>query len=384
MLINKHKIFLFSVIALIAIGSVTLANYVEPTDIDSSATPSSFNTGAVLKTGPDTTVRMFEKIGTGGNTLQTEQDYQSFGTLLTSGIYSNLGTQSDKFVGIGSSIIADDFVVKSDSQWSTDFDQYKDKFSYGVSPTEARGLEAFVAGRYISKLLITGIDDIDYTPKYDLELRATSSFSPTTNFGLGDSCSLYPSDLGTSISASINYTGCRGGFWDSTKSIMEYEMGYISMYKAPSWTGTLGANNNTNNQVVGTCTFFNPSANPTSKGRCYASKKIISTSTDEEVRCNDNTSSDYGKTSWSDSLNFNWCIGSNNSPGSLVNTGQCLMVITPDKNYAKNIKVSTNGSSYSAPTDSSGSFTKKGSCNSQWVFEVIDDYGQYATWTHSL
>jgi hypothetical protein len=259
----KHKIFLFSIIALIAIGSVALANYVEPT----STAPNN-NTGIVLKTGPDEPVRMFEKIGTAN------------GAPLTWGPFANMGLYSDKFIAIGASVVSDNLIVSSKQTGSLPFDQYSnntnglltydDPNTNGDDNITPKPLEAFITGRYFSKLFIT--IDSSLTPKYDLELRASSGFSPTTNFGLGDYCELYPNHLGKQVVPDGNgniYGGCFGGFKDSVNNIYEYDIAYMSMYKPPSWTGTLSSINNTNNQVVGRCTFFNPSTSPTNLGPCY-------------------------------------------------------------------------------------------------------------------
>lgn len=356
----KHKIFLFSIIALVAVGSGVLANYVEP----SGTAPNNNTTSAILKTGPDTPVRTYEKIGTGNGTSGPNTQ------LLTYGPFANMGLYTDKFLNFGTSTISENLIVKANTEYSNIFDQYVSTFKYTDPNTQvqninAKPLEAFIAGRFFSKLLITGTSE-DYNPKYDLELRATSTFTPTTNFGLGNSCNLYPSNLGIGVTPYYNdatgKTGCRGPFNAvSNNSISEYDMAYVSSYKAPSFSGTPTASNNTNNQVVGTCTFFNPSASPTNIGGCYGSPGMVITGA-------------------SRTISQNPCVthiqlSANHTKNPKISVVYVSGLATPDHSVSPTA-IDNMSFTINNPTsnDCNGSAFWAGSVY-KWV--VTDDYGQY-------
>ena len=264
---SKKNIFIVIFFALITVASFATADYTDPT----SSAPNN-NTSPVLRTGPDTMVSTVEKIGTGDGTNAPSL------SLLANGIFTNEGTYSDKLAGIGATIISDNFLIKAPS--ASSFDQYTNPIQNVTDPNtqttdNTKPLEAILSGRLYSKKLVIANQETT-NPTYDLELQSSvnPTFNPTTNIGLGDTCKLYPANLGADINWGQN-VGCSGGMViPGTSNVFEYDVAYMSMYKNPSWTGTLSASNNTNNQVVGICTFFNPSSTPTDRGDCYTDKTI--------------------------------------------------------------------------------------------------------------
>lgn len=244
----KHKIFILSLFVLVTVGSFVMADYVEPT----SSAPSS-NTGYPVKTGPDTSVRTFEKISTG----ITCGTYQCSDSSMP-GNWFSLGLYSDKLVAMGASQFGvnqreasrDIRVFK---RTGGKFDQYINTFNFNDPNTQAsytsKPMEALVAAGLGSQIIVSGQESSK--PAYTLQLEPSTGFSPTTNIGLGDSCNLYPANI---------ISGCPSGY-------------YISQYKNPSFSGTLSSSNNTNNQVLATCTEFKPSTSP-STSDCYNTKSV--------------------------------------------------------------------------------------------------------------
>lgn len=270
----KHKIFLTIILLVFTFGTLAMAEYVEPT----STAPSS-NTGDVLRTGPRTTKTTVEKIGTWEFAKNPPDstglaEYAKSADLLKDSTYvgdetHKKGLFSEKLTVLGvSKIISGDLITMVDNKTGSSFDQFMNSTSYlyplnANSTTPAKPLEGIITGRMLGQIALTDKeDDFDpfnrkFNPAYSLDLLATntSSFNPTTNIGLGDSCNLYPADIGTSIGGG---GGCPAG-------------SYITYYKKPTFSGAITSTNNTNSQVVATCTQFNPSMTPKNTGRCPVS-----------------------------------------------------------------------------------------------------------------
>ncbi len=263
----KHKIFLTIFVLIFTFGTAVLADYLEPT-----GTAPSNNTGDVLKTGPKSaTLVTFEKIGIGDGTTITPNSLLSSGSY--AGIGSNKGGFMEKLVVSGVTTISNpaDFTVRVQDVNNSGFDQFTssnvqffDKIKN--QNINSKPLQAYIAGRILGKLAITDNADTgstkNYNPSYSLDFLATgtSNYAPTTNIGLGDFCDLYPVDLGKTVG---DGGGCPAG-------------SYMTMYKAPSFTTPVTSTNNTNSQVVATCTQFNPSISPKTLGRCSSARSASS------------------------------------------------------------------------------------------------------------
>lgn len=355
----KYKIFIFSLFALITVGSLVMADYVDPT-----GGASSYNTPEVLKTGSDTEKMTVEKVGTSTSNTSSPKVGNFFIT----------GAFSDKLTVMGATQIDKNFVVKSLA--SSLFDQYDNSFTY-IDPVTlathtSKPVEAVIPGRFTSKLIISNKES-GSTPTHRLMLEPSSIFTPTTNIGLGNSCDLYPENFGFVISYTPSDSGTLNGGCPAGS--------YFTTYKnLPTISGNPTAVNNNNYFKFGKCTYFAPSATPYSTGRCYTENSFITKSNIKQVRCDNLSSPDYGTTAISPS-SF-WCQG---NPLLISNTGLCSMVINPIKTSSRNIKVRTNAGAY---VDSFNGFSKLDTCNPTvgaplWVYEIIDAYGQYATWTPS-
>lgn len=364
----KHKILLFLVIILIAIGSSVLADYIEPT----VAAPGNNTPNTILKTGPaNQVVTTVEKIGVGDGTNQPSQSL-----LKNGGSFISLGGGSDKFVTIGASKVnaiptsqtksPNDFFIKGDS---SSFDQY-------INNSTVKPLEAFIAGRYISKLAITGKEDDPadvtqraYNPAYDLDLQATSpangDFNPTTNIGLGNTCNLYPGDMGNSL----DIGGCPQG-------------SYMTMYKSPTWSGTLSSTNNNTNMMIAQCTYFNPSSNPTNTGDCYPYVGTTQTQGKNYIM-----GSRVSTSATATSDQKRWAFPANTrsretAPGSGIMQEE-LMVFSYEFKNPKITFIETNGATVvkqvgPTATDYMNTTMTLGN-NRQWI--ITDDYGQYYSWS---
>ncbi len=356
----KHKAFLIVLLLLVTFGTAVLADYVEPT-----GTAPASNTGEVLKTGPKNTNSMtYEKIGIGDGTSATISNIASQGWLyLTAGSYAgsgvgDKGVKPDRLVVTGATgvVSGKDFIVRVDPITGNEFDQFKNNSSFkydkfinnnvNPAPTTPKPLEAFVAGRYISNFAITNSSDIttNSSPNtYSLELREAGSFDPTTNIGLGNSCNLYPADLGNTIG---DGGGCPAGT-------------YMTRYIGPSYSGTLSSTNNTNTQVVATCTEFNPSINPTSGPHCSTGRTFSNA-----IR--------IGKDISSGSV----CLFTISSGTSFTNSN------VPANFNGKNVKIrwyalgGNPARAYINTLDNQKTFTY-GCAQDSWEAEVYDDYGQY-------
>lgn len=375
---NKHKFFLIVLLAGFTVGLSTLAQYVGPT-----TTAPGNNTPAPLKTNyGNSNVSTYEKIGTGNGTSGP-----AIG-LLANGTYSNLGLHSDTFTSLGTSIINSDLTIPNlTDNGLTDngyFDKYSNSFTYNdvhtnVNNIIGKKIESMLSGRLISRILIS--DNKTATPTYDLELRATSGFEPKTNIGLGNTCNLYPANLGSGVGYSA-FTGCHGPFWDATYSINEFEMGYMSYYTPPSWTGALNAGNNTNNQVVGTCTFWNPAVNPQNIGACYPNNKDVSNATKTGAIMYDNGY--IGEVHYRFFPMTTGSLGSYISQGSgniwsLVASGDLIPVNT-GKNAKYRLSISCSGGTPTTqPVSTPYIDVACPDRNWQPEIQIIDDYGQFKT-----
>ncbi len=242
---SKKNIFIVTLFALIFTASFVTADYVGP-----ASSPPNGNTPPVLKTeseNPNNKDFLYEKIGTGNGNLYPALSQLANGSYF--GVTENgqaYGLFSDKSVVVGNTIISDDFTVSSRNT-SDPFDQYTNQFSYLSFPTNtsttAKKIEALINGVLFSKVSVA--NDVGASNSYSLEL-STLNNTPTTNIGLGNTCSLYPQDIGTKI---MDDLGCPAG-------------SYMSMYQTPSFSGAISSTNNTNNQVVAQCTYFRPVNNP--------------------------------------------------------------------------------------------------------------------------
>ncbi len=383
----KHKIFLVVLLFILTIGTATLADYVEP----ASTAPGS-NTGSVLKTGPKSTSSMtYDPLGVGDGTIATLNNLDSNpATYLTNKSYAGsaggtLGVKPDRLVvtGITGVITGKDFIVSvldNSNNNNKSFDQYINSSSVRYNKfitdtnkplTTPKPLEAFVAGRYISNITITKDSEITGTQSsnpYSLELRATQGFSPTTNIGMGNSCNLYPRDIG----AAISYGGCPEGT-------------YISMYKQPTFGGAVSKVNNTNSQVVAKCTYFNPSVSPASIGACFTDSSFATTETKYGVTCRTFNNSTY--------TTYDGCASGDTQ---INQTGNCRYIMRVDRlRNGKNpvIKAYKYLSGGRIPN---ATYTGTTSGNTQvlqldetcqtpndsvvFEFEAMDDYGQYSEW----
>lgn len=265
----KHKLLLILIGAFVLVGSSVLAKYVAPGGTFPNATVSgviSGNTPEVLKTraGNFDSAVSYERlgIGDGTNTSNTKLDR----SLLENGPYTLLGTHVEKLVTLGASDVnktsSVDFTIKGSG---TKFDQYANPFTFTDIQTNitanSKPLLAYIAGRYVSNFALTS--DADATGsnsnRYSFDLQATSSFNPTTNIGLGNSCNLYPVDIGTTAG---DGGGCPAG-------------SFITQYKTPTLTGYATDANNNNTTVVATCTEFNPATSPTNLGHCDTGRTFL-------------------------------------------------------------------------------------------------------------
>jgi hypothetical protein len=351
----KYKIFIFSLFALITVGSLVMADYVDPT-----GGASSYNTPEVLKTGSDTEKMTVEKVGTSTSNTSSPKVGNFFIT----------GAFSDKLTVMGATQIDKNFRVISEKFTIPTFDQYTDSFTY-IDPVTlathtSKPVEAVIPGRFTSKLIISNKES-GSTPTHRLMLEPSSTFTPTTNIGLGNSCDLYPQNFGFIFNVNDPNGGCPAG-------------SYFTTYKnLPTISGNPTAVNNNNYFKFGKCTYFAPSTTPSSTGRCYTEKSFITTYHTKQIRCDDLSSPDYGQVTSSPGA-ISWC----NSPNRSY-TGLCYMTISPVRESTRNIKVSTNGGAY---VDSFNGFSKIDTCTTSsftplWVYEIIDAYGQYTTWTPS-
>ncbi len=385
----KHKIFLTLIVLMFTFGTMAMADYVDPT-----TTAPAGNTGAPVLVGVDT-VNIAHKFGTweGADPNKTTKDYIK--SVLTNGSYAGSDGANGIKGGFGEKLVVNgatrfltsDLLTQVDDQNTTkSFDQYLNipKFVYPIntSAKNAKALQGIIAGRMLGGIAIT--NDINLSgntaanPVYSLDFLATnfetSKHNPTTNIGLGDSCNLYAPDIGVTIGSG---GGCPAG-------------SYISYYSAPNFSGTLSGTNNTNNQVMATCTKFNPSTNPTNTGRCATNPFSTNTYTVERLcrRVNMTTYTTFGSCSFSDT--------------DMGDTGQCKFSLVIDKTKnSKNPK--THGYHWTFgggcgtggcqnghyPTlnnvdpDTTGNISYVDSCNSTnsfWEWKSTDDYGQYMYW----
>ncbi len=352
----KYKVFMGLLVSILTLGTMALADYVEP-----GSTPPSSNTPEVLKTESES-ARLYEKLGIGDGTNSVAA------SLLSNGPYILQGAFSDKFVSlgagnVGTSTLPKNFVVKVPNignLGNTNFDQFKNQANFfkfpGNTKTVAKPLEAIVAGRYISKVAITSDEDPATSQKpngsnpnsFSLDLKATTGsngFSPTTNIGLGNTCNLYYYDIGSSVG---DGGGCPAGM-------------FMSMYKAQTYSGTATSSSNTNNQVVATCTSFNPSASPTNTGHCDTGRFFTDLDGIYKEPENQTTGSCV------------FTLGSARNVGGSVDTASFL--------GAKSRKIrwyvlggNPSPAYYSAGDDKT--YISYG-CSSNWKAVVYDDYGQY-------
>lgn len=243
---------------------MALADFVDNT----STAPADNTPNTILKVGTGTD-ETWEKVGVWQGTIPSSNDIN---LRLNSGSYAGdaTGTKggfAEKLVSQGATkFLTSDLLTQVNTKVSG-FDQFVNgnpiTYEYPVGTTKtAKPLQGIIAGRMLGNIGLT--DDADfskkqYNPAYSLDfLAGTSSYKPTTNIGLGDSCNLYPVDIGTTIGSG---GGCPAG-------------SFISYYKKPTFSGTITSTNNTNSQVVATCTKFNPSANPTNTGRCSTGRNL--------------------------------------------------------------------------------------------------------------
>ncbi len=390
----KHKIFLILIVFLFVFSSMALADFTEkPIGTSNPPTAPNGNTGAPVLVGVDT-VNIAHKFGTweGADPNKTTKDYIK--SVLTNGSYAGSETiNGTKKGGFGEKLVVNgatrfltsDLLTQVDDQNTTkSFDQYLNipKFVYPIntSAKNSKPLQGIIAGRILGGIALTDKDDFEtkqYTPAYSLDFQATSTapkFEPTTNIGLGDSCNLYAPDIGVTIGSG---GGCPAG-------------SYISYYSAPSFSGTLSGTNNTNNQIMATCTKFNPSANPTNTGRCATNPFSTNTYLVERLcrRVNMTTYTSFTSCNFQDT--------------DMGDTGQCKFNLVIDKTKnSKNPK--THGYHWTFgggcgtggclnghyPTlnnvdpDTTGNISYVDSCNSTnsfWEWKATDDYGQYMYW----
>lgn len=366
----KHKVFLGALLLIFTLGTAVLADYTDPV----SSAPNG-NTPDVLKT-QSATARTYEKLGNGdGVTFPSKSLFTNgpyFG--VTNSNSQKIGAYSDKFVVQGATgvINGQNLLVMTDLTAS--FDQYINsvKFRDKISNTDktAKPLEAIVAGRYVSPVLITSDIDISQanSNNFTLELRNASGFNPTTNIGLGNSCNLYYYDIGSSIDG-VNYYG-------SGSTV--YKTGgcpagsYMSSYKGQLFGGTPTANSNTNGVVVATCTEFNPSATPVNTGHCdngrywtnlvHVGKSSAAGGLCKYTAASNTTSYPSGSptpaTFTGKNVKYQWYVYNNG-------------------NYGVNPKAYT---AISGATSSSYTDTCSNARNGSFWLKVVvyDDYGQYA------
>ncbi len=330
----KHKIFILSLFALVTVGSFVMADYVDPT----SSAPSG-NTGSVVKTGPDTSVRTFEKIGTGG----TCDSYGCNG--LANFFYS--GLYSDKLVTMGVSQIDGNFEVFN--RLGTVFDGYVYPAQNLKDPNtqasfNSKPIEAVISGNLASRLIISNKETSQPAYALQLEPATNPTFNPTTNIGLGDSCNLYPANLDS---------GCLSD-------------AYVSMFKNPSFSGTLSSSNNTNSQVVGTCTSFKPSTSPTSTGNCFTQEYTNFVFFEKTVNTNPCVSK----------ITVNAAYPYGRAKNPKIGVAHVSGPTTPDRTVAPTAGTTLQYSTSVNPStcDNRADFFGDGGV---WKFYVTDDYGQY-------
>ena len=347
---KPSKYLALASVGIVTFGVIALADYVEP----ASTAPNS-NTPEVLKT-TGATALTYDKLGIGNGdynfvpTITVLKDGSWFGVHDTK-VDKKYGVFSDKLVStgankIGTNKIPEDFIIQVIDKNNKGFDQYilsgiQFKKFPGEVDTTPKPLETLYNGRFVSKFAIT--DSADNGPKrlqdpnYTLDFQPTSSFSPTTNIGLGDSCNLYPVDIGTTVG---DGGGCPAG-------------SYISYYKQPTFSGTLSTTNNTNSQTVATCTQFNPSASPKNTGHC-TSKVFTNLNYVEKV-----TGTPVCTYYAASSISYGGGINLSSFKG-------------------KNAKVKWyNGGTYTPSLDNKTTFTY-GCGSGPWKVIATDDYGQYA------
>lgn len=289
----KHKAFLVLIVLGFTFGSMALANYIEP---QSTTNPSctwsntskapECNTPTVVKTGPGANVSgsravtvIKSKIGIGDGTTFTGNSFVSTGSYIGTGTGNKGGFAEKLYAGGTTSVIGGstpkDLLIQiyDESSNKGTFDQYAAGTQYiypvGASKRMTKALEAIVAGRYISKIAITNNQDVDdiqkrkLNPTNSLEFQPTSgsnAFLPTTNIGLGNSCNLYPYDLGSTAG---DGGGCPKG-------------SYMTWYTPPTVSGAVTSTNNTNSTIVAKCKEFNPATSPTTTGHCSTGKTAFS------------------------------------------------------------------------------------------------------------
>ncbi len=363
----KHKAFLVLIVLGFTFGSMALANYVEPT-----ATAPGSNTPDVVKTGPGANVSgtravtvIKSKLGIGdginlpNSSLLTAGSYIGTGCsgiscLVQTGSTGDKGGFMEKLVVLGATGVVGgsapkNVLVKINDVGSNSskFDQYvygaQYEYPLGASKKMAKALEAIVAGRYISKMMVTDTPDTGNTDTSDLSLnlQATSTFKPTTNIGLGDTCDLYAYDLGSAVG---DGGGCPKG-------------SYMVWYKQPSFSGTLSATNNNNGVVFAKCRQFNPSASPTNTGHCATGRPAFThlsqLAKDTSVNPCKFMAARQGAT---------WPSGT--PVGATFN--------------GVNVKLKWyDGNTYNSSLDNKTTFTY-GCGSGPWRIVATDDYGQYA------
>jgi hypothetical protein len=380
----KHKIFLGILVLIFTIGTVALADYIDP-----SFTPSGGNTPKPVLTN-GTNQRTYETIGTWEaktNPLNSTSisNYSTAASLLASSTYAGnedtnnkKGLFSEKLVVLGvTKIISGDLVSMVENTSGSSFDQFISAPTYvypvNSSTKTAKSLEGIVTGRLLSKLAISDKADIIQSspnnPAYTLDMLATTTtnFAPTTNIGLGDKCNLYPVDLGTVVGDG----GCLPG-------------SYLSYYKAPSFSGTISSSNNTNTQVVGVCTSFSPSASPTNTGHCPTGQSMVTMDWGTGYRCNDSTSSDYNKVDYRNVYSF---CDDGSSPGKVVQNGLCEIWAYPKSSGTKSPQIRRIDTGANPTTSSYVALSTNGysyifNCTDTATLQVTDSYGQYAEFSN--
>jgi len=361
-------------------GTMAMADYIEPT-----STAPAGNTGAPVLVGVGT-VNIAHKFGTweGADPNIKTKDYIK--SVLNNGSYAGSDGVNGVKGGFGEKLVVNgatrfltsDLLTQVIALSGNSFDQFINTIKYsdkGVEKT-AKALQGIIAGRMLGGISITNdinlAGNTNANPTYSLDFLATnvdtSSYKPTTNIGLGDSCNLYPADIGVTVG---DGGGCPAG-------------SFISYYKKPTFSGTITSTNNTNSQVVATCTKFNPSANPTNTGRCV-SNTFASLSTVYEYSCNDISSPQNGQKTWG--LSYNWCNSYSSAGPGVTATGECKFDVTVNKKNGKNPYAQhtlsnqnpSGPSGFTAMTSSGDTYTysKQGTCAS-YTFQVRDDYGQYS------
>jgi hypothetical protein len=306
-----------------------MADYVDPT----SSAPNS-NTGYPVKTGPDTSVRTFEKIGTGGDC----GTYDCWGL----GNYFGIGLYTDKLVAMGATQV--DGNIKILNRSGSVFDGYLYPAQNLKDPNtqasfNSKPMEAIIPGMLSSQIIISN-QESSKPAGYTLQLEPSTGFSPTTNIGLGNSCNLYPANLDS---------GCLSD-------------AFISMYKNPSFSGTLSSSNNTNSQVVATCTQFKPSTSPTNTGDCYNDNNFVLF--EKTV----NTSPCVSKITVNSV--FTGGIAKNPKIGVAWVSGP----VTPNRAVSPTAGTTLQYSSTALNCSNRSDFFGDGGV---WKFYVTDDYGQY-------